>query len=45
MNVNLPSFVGVLIVILIILAILWLVGLRVHVGYFDPWGKGWCRTC
>lgn len=31
MNVNLPGFAGVLLVILIILAIMWLVGLRVDV--------------
>lgn len=31
MNVNLPSFTGVLLVILIVLAILYLVGVRVDV--------------
>lgn len=32
MNVNLPSFTGVLLVILIVLAILWLLGIRVSVS-------------
>jgi hypothetical protein len=31
-NVNLPGFTGVLLVILIVLAILWLLGVRVQVG-------------
>jgi hypothetical protein len=29
---NIPNWLGVLIAILVILAILWLVGVRVHVG-------------
>lgn len=33
MNVNIPGgFVGFLVILALILAILWLIGLRVHVG-------------
>lgn len=29
---NTPSWLGILIAILVVLAILWLIGIRVHVG-------------
>lgn len=32
MNVNLPSFAGWLIVVILVLVLLYLVGIRVHVG-------------
>lgn len=32
MNINVPSMLGFLLVVLVVLAILYLLGIRVHVG-------------